>query len=142
MIHDSAHNRRGRIGSIAAASVALIAVLTGCSPTGPITPVVTSAGLDPTLPGYMQATGSVSGVSEDGGKCVFTFWADSGAATRLTGPGQATGLRTDCGPVKEAVGFLVGGTYQVELTYGALSGETVKGARVPMVLPVPTNLNP
>lgn len=128
--------------AIAVASVALVALLTGCSPTGPITPVVTYAGLDPDLPGYMMATGSVSGVAESGGTCIFTFWADSGAATRLTGPGEAAGLRTACGPVKEAVGFLVGGSYEVELKYEAVDGEVVTGDRVAMTLPTPSDLNP
>ena len=130
-----------RSGPIAA-SVAVFALLTGCSPTGPITPTVTSAGVDPNLPGYLSATGSVSGVAEDGGKCIFTFWADSGAATRLSGPGTSDGVRTACGPVTEALGFLVGGSYEVELRYESISGESVASERVPMLLPRPTNLNP
>jgi hypothetical protein len=89
-----------------------------------------------------MASGRVEGISESGGLCSFTFWAVTGAATRLTGEGKAAGDHTDCGPVSEAVGFFVGVTYSVELKYAPVSGEAVTSERVPMVLPSPGDLNP
>ena len=42
---------------------ALLALLVGCTPNGPIVATVTAAGVDPDRPGYLIATGSVSGLS-------------------------------------------------------------------------------
>jgi len=81
---------------------------------------VTSVGLEPAAPGVVDvvAVGVVEGVAESGGTCRFTFWADSGAASRLTGTGAADGGRTRCGPVSEEAGrILPYGRYEVELRY-------------------------
>ena len=86
----------------------------------------------------MSATGRVTGISEDGGRCVFTFWAKTGVATRLTATGHANGDHTECGPVEEPLGFMVGVNYEAELKYVAVSGESIQSERVPMTLPRPT----
>ena len=124
--------------------LALPLALAGCAaqPSGPLTSAVTYSGLDPHDSGQLTASGTVTGIAESGGLCSFTFWAVTGAATRLTGEGTAAGDHTDCGPVAEAVGFFVGITYSVELKYVALDDSTVTSERFPMVLPTPGNLNP
>ena len=118
------------------------AALAGCAPSGAVVPTVTFAGLDPADATQLTASGRVDGISESGGLCSFTFWAVTGAATRLTGEGKAAGDHTDCGPVTEAIGFFVGVTYTVELKYGPVSGNAVTSERIPMVLPSPGDLNP
>ena len=120
------------------AAAAVLTALSGCAPSGPITPTVTQAGVDPDRPDYLLATGRVTGVSETGGTCSFTFWADTGVATRLTSEGRAVGDHTECVPVGEPLGFMVGVNYEVVLKYVALSGESVQSERVPMVLPRPS----
>ncbi|CAN5163763.1 hypothetical protein BH11ACT4_BH11ACT4_24870 [soil metagenome] len=129
-------------------SLALLAViplaLAGCSPqpAGPMAAAVSYSGLDSKDSGQLTASGTVHGIAESGGLCSFTFWAVTGAATRLTGEGVAAGDRTECGPVTEAVGFFVGVTYSVELKYVALDGSSTTSERYPMVLPTPGDLNP
>lgn len=118
------------------AAVSLL--LAGCTSGGAITPTVTSAGVDPNQPGYFIATGRVTGISENGGKCVFTFWAETGVATRLTGSGHAAGDHTECGPVSEPLGFMIGVNYEAELKYIAGSGTSTTSERVPFSLPRPS----
>ena len=128
----------------AAVGVMLLS-LTGCAApeqSEPILPTIRFAGLDPEDSTGVRATGIVTGVAESGGKCSFTFWGDSGAATRLGGTGLAEGDHTLCGPVTVGLGFMVGGSYDVELRYTSLSGKASTGHRVPMVLPTPSTLNP
>jgi hypothetical protein len=129
-------------GRAALGGLVLAAALAGCAPSGAVVPTITFAGLDPADATQLTASGRVEGISESGGLCSFTFWAVTGAATRLTGEGKAAGDHTDCGPVSEAVGFFVGVTYSVELKYAPVSGEAVTSERVPMVLPSPGDLNP
>ena len=124
-------------GSLLVGAIA-VALLSGCASPGPMTATVTAAGLSQTEPGYMVATGSVSGISETGGECSFTFWAETGVATRLRGTGTADGDHTTCGPVDEPLGFMVGVNYEVELKYQSLAGATIVSERVPMVLPRPS----
>lgn len=120
----------------------ILTALTGCAPqpSGEITPIVASAGISPDDATYMQAYGAISGVSEDGGKCSFTFYAITGAATRLTTTGKAAGDHTTCGPVEEAIGFLIGGTYSVDLKYVSLAGQEYHSERFEMILPTPTEI--
>lgn len=129
---------------VLALSLAPALLLVGCAaqPSGPVTPTVTYSGLDPQDSGQLTASGTVAGISESGGTCSFTFWAVTGAATRLTGEGRAAGDHTDCGPVTEAVGFFVGVTYSVTLKYIALDGTETTSEKYPMVLPSPGDLNP
>lgn len=117
------------------AIVPAVLALSGCAPAGPPAATVEFAGVDPERANYVVASGTVTGLSEDGGKCVFTFWADTGVATRLTGEGRAADGRTDCGPVEEPLGFMIGVNYEVELKYVSNSGEIVQSVRVAMVLP-------
>lgn len=120
-----------------------VLLLAGCAPTpsGPVTPTVTFAGLDPDDPTYVTVSGTVTGIAETGGRCVFTFWAESGAATRLSGTGVAEGDHTVCGPEQQILGFMVGGAYSVELSYEPLDGDAVTGERTPLTLPTPDSLN-
>lgn len=89
------------------------------------------------MPGYVTASGIVTGVAEDGGLCMFTFWADNGEATRLSGDGRRDGDHTACGPVSEPLGFMRGERYDVQLTYESLTGKRVTSDRFPMELPNP-----
>lgn len=122
---------------IAVACLVLLA-LSGCSPTpsGPVVATVTFAGLDESDPVDITASGTVSGVAEDGGICRFTFHAPNGAASRLTSKGVAAGDHTDCGPVHESVTLLLGpGSYDTTLRYETLGGETVESEPFVMVIP-------
>lgn len=125
-------------------AVLVAAALAGCTaaPSGPVAATVTVAGLNPADSTRITASGTVTGIAENDGRCIFTFWASSGAATRLSGPGKAAGDHVACGPVDEEVGFLVGGTYSVELKYQPVAGDPVTSERYPMTLPTPSDLNP
>lgn len=120
-----------------------VLLLAACAPTpsGAVTPIVTYAGLDPNDDTYVSVSGVVTGIAETGGRCSFTFWAHSGAATRLSGTGTADGDHTNCGPELQGLGFMVGGTYTVELKYEPLDGDAVTGEKIPLVLPTPDSLN-
>jgi len=99
--------------------------LCGCStaPQAPASPSaeVTAVHLEQVQPGFVDAVaeGLVHGVAESGGKCRFTFWAENGAASRLTGTGTPAGSGTTrCGPVSERAGWILPyGRYEVELRY-------------------------
>ena len=141
--------------SLIIGSLAVLCVLAGCATAEPtplattpagsndtIVPAITTAGVDPNLPGYLTATGSVAGLSESGGRCDFTFWAENGEATRLSGTGRAADGHTECGPVNQPLGFLPRVNYEAELRYVSVSGETFVSERVPMTLPRPTPATP
>jgi hypothetical protein len=123
--------------------LAAILLLAGCAsaPSAPPAAVVDFAGIDPDDATQVIATGTVTGL-EPGGRCVFTFWAASGAATRLSKEGSPDGNSVACGPVKEGIGFMVGGSYEVELKYVPVEGEEIVSERIPMSIPKPTTLNP
>lgn len=63
-------------------------------------------------------SGSVAGVAEDGGDCLFIFTSDR-AAHPVIAPaiGQAAGDTTSCGPVDVAPGQLARGHWNVVLAY-------------------------
>ncbi|HLP23990.1 MAG TPA: hypothetical protein VK139_08140 [Microbacteriaceae bacterium] len=131
-----------RAGFAVFLACAIAAGLSECTPQGPVTPSVTFAGVNPEKSDYFIATGMVTGVSETGGKCVFTFWARTGVATRLSGEGRAEGDHTACGPVDEALGFLIGVHYEAELKYISPSGEEFMSERMPFELPRPAATTP
>ena len=108
-------------------------VLAGCAsaPSGPMTPVVDSAEV---VDGYLTVSGHVTGVAEDGGTCMYTFWSAGGGASRLTAKGTAAGDRTVCAEVSEQATMLLPGEYEVELTYESDSG-TAKSERTPVTVP-------
>lgn len=121
-----------RRASFATAALPLL-LLAGCvaAPSGPLTPTVDSAAV---IDGYLTATGYVTGVSEDGGTCKFTFWSVSGGgASRLTSTGSADGSRTSCGTVSEQATMLLPGDYEVDLTYESDAG-TATGERLPVTV--------
>ncbi len=115
----------------------LLLSLAGCSPapSGPITPVVSSAGVDPDRPDTLEAWGTVSGIAETGGTCRFTFHAGNGAASRLTAKGTSAGDHTDCGPVHEATYIVGSGSFRTTLRYESLAGETFESADFEMTIP-------
>lgn len=84
--------------------------------------------------GQVLASGTVSGVAEDGGLCQFTFWAENGEASRLTATGVAAGDHTVCPEVSEAVTMLPPGSYEVVLTYR--SGDVAEKSE-PLELVIP-----
>ena len=94
----------------------LLLLLAGCAarPGGPVTPVIDSAEI---TDGQLLASGTVSGVAEDGGLCQFTFWAENGEASRLTTTGVAAGDHSECPEVGEAATMLLPGSYELVLTY-------------------------
>jgi len=109
----------------------LALLLAGCTAT-PVAPVIDSAAV---VDGYLTASGHVTGVSESGGTCRFTFWSMSGGgASRLTSTATAAGDRTVCGEVSEQATMLLPGGYERELSYES-GGTTVKSARVPVSIP-------
>lgn len=113
----------------------------GCSaeprPTPDIvaaTPVITFVGIDEADRTELTASGVVDGVSESGGTCGFTFWAENGGASRLTADGVPDGDRTACGPVSIDAVQLPAGSYSVVLIYESATAAGVSES-VSLVLP-------
>lgn len=129
---------------------ALVAVtVAGCDleePADPgiaaVSPVITYAGIDSVDATELTALGYVEGVSEAGGECRFTFWAENGGASRLVIEGtpesepdaDPEGARTACGPVSIDAAQLPPGTYSAVLTYESVTSAGVSKP-VPMELP-------
>ena len=103
------------IRAAAEAGIAL-AALAACSPS-PSGPPSASVTASVTEEGYLVADGYVDGLSEDGGKCSFTFWSEGGGASRLSSTGKADGSRTACPQVDERTRTLWPGSYTAVLTY-------------------------
>lgn len=116
--------RAGYALNLVATGVALVGCAAPSAAPAPTSAEVTSVVVSSEA-GFPEvvAEGLVLGVSEDGGRCRFTFWADNGAASRLTGEGAATSDGTRCGPVSERAGTILPlGHYEVELRYDSATG--------------------
>jgi len=133
--------RRNARAPLAGAAVALAAagLLAGCTAPTDVTANVTSVDIVEHVEGqsWIEARGIVHGIAERGGVCRFTFWAENGAASRLTSTGRIEGGATVCGPVSEQVGrTVVPGRYEVELRYDSTS-TSARSERVEVDVPAP-----
>ena len=133
--------RRTAIGVLAAGALAPVAALSACgappTPLGGIAAEITGLAIVERGEGasWIEADGVVRGVAEDGGVCRFTFWAENGAASRLTTSGRVDGGATRCGPVSEQIGrTVIPGRYEVELRYDSTSAST-RSARLAFEIP-------
>lgn len=123
-----------------AVALAAAVVLAGCAPTADdaaprdVTPVVITAGVDSDE--YLRASAYVEGIVEDGGRCRFTFWADNGAATRLTSEASVIDGRTECGDVEEHIQPLLAGRYELTVSYASAAAA---GDSAPFPLEIPAH---
>ncbi len=73
----------------------------------------------------VTTSGYVNGIIEDGGSCAYTLTSGAGASVTTTTVGQADTSTTSCGQGITPIEKLSRGTWNVVLTYTAVSQRTV-----------------